>query len=179
MAIDAAVANMRSLRTYIASIYPYGRPNFFIPQSLLDAFARLLIVVFSLGEQIWPQECSVKLDSSLPVNISPFDHDLSSYADPGPLLDSTQDICQLIAHGFKNAKLELLVGLMFRPELPILTRTTTYEVADGEALLMLVIEHISLNIQHGNSIDLVKDCNDALVYLVCAIISIIKPKANL
>ena len=83
--------------------------------------------MISLKEKKWPKECSVKLDSSLPVNISPLDTDVANFADPGPLLDATQNICQLIADGFKSSEMELLVGLMFRPELPILTRTTTYE----------------------------------------------------
>jgi hypothetical protein len=55
---------------------------------------------------------------------------------------------------------------MFRPELPLLTRTTTYEVADAEELLMLVIEHVSLSIDGIPSADLVEDCSKALTYLV-------------
>jgi hypothetical protein len=164
--IRDAVTHMSSLRAHLKKLYAYGKPNFYIPQSLLDAFALVLVLTFSVAEKSWPKECLARLDNALPVNISPFDRDTSSSSESRPLLDKTQDIFRSIGDGFKAAKLELLVGLMFRPELPLLTRTTTYEVADAEALLMLVIEHVCLSIDGIPSADLVEDCSKALTYLV-------------
>jgi hypothetical protein len=164
--INDALTHMSSLRAHLKKLYAYGKPNFYIPQCLLDAFALVLVLTFSIAEKSWPKECLFRLDNALPVNISPFDRDPSSFSDSRPLLDKLQDIFRCISDGFKTAKLELLVGLMFRPELPLLTRTTTYEVADAEALLMLVIEHVSLGVDNSRSVDLVEDCTKALTFLV-------------
>jgi hypothetical protein len=161
--IRDAVIHMSSLRAHLKKLYAYGKPNFYIPQSLLDAFALVLVLTFSVAEKSWPRECLVRLNNALPVNISPFDRDTPNPSESRPLLDKTQDIFRSIGDGFKTA---LLVGLMFRPELPLLTRTTTYEVADAEALLMLVIEHVCLSIGGIPSADLVESCSKALTYLV-------------
>jgi hypothetical protein len=164
--VKEASTTMKSLRIHLKKLYPYGRPNFYIPQSLLDAFALILVMIFSMSSGSLPKECLVRLDNALPVNISPFERNLANFTDPGQLLSEKQDLTQSIIQGFRSAKMELLVNFMFRPELPLLTRTTTYEVADAEALLILIIEHVCLSIGNIKSVNLEEDCKETLTFLV-------------
>jgi hypothetical protein len=164
--VDETFKTMLSLRFHLKRLYPYTKPNFYIPQSLLDSFVLVLVLSFSIAESTWTEQVSIKLDEALPVNLSPFESAISQNSDQGFILQARQNICVAITKGFANAKMELLVGLMYRPELPLKTRMTTYEIADAEAILMLVIEHIMLGVHGDNDIDLVKESVDALKQLV-------------
>ena len=99
--IRDAVTHMSSLRAYLRKLDASGKPNFYISQSLLDAFALVLMLTFSVAEKSWPKEYLVRLDNVLPVNISPFDRDTSSSSESRPSLDKTQNIFRSIGDGFK------------------------------------------------------------------------------
>ena len=157
---------MATLLGYLKAFYVYGSPNFYMPQCMLDAFALVLFLVFTAADPLPLSEYSLELDNSLPVNRSPFGRDL---ADPSPtrqLIFKNQDIHKVVVEGFRSAKMELLVTLMFRPELPLLSRTTTYEVADGEALLLLVLEKLVSGVDGAPEIDIVEESKDTLLALV-------------
>jgi hypothetical protein len=49
--IRDAVIHMSSLKAYLKKLYAYRKPNFYIPQSLLDAFELVLVLTFSVAEK--------------------------------------------------------------------------------------------------------------------------------